>query len=461
MRGMFTRRTLISTSFLMGCHAVVRTPEQTFTPEQFGAKGDGITNDSDALTRMAAAVSLAGGGTIVFRPVTYIVGRQSSGLPGKFAFPPPDLLSFTNCSMPLILRGNGATLKAATGLRYGVFRPNGSALSTKMPYLGDGLATPYKAMIHVSGSTGSVEIYDIELAGPGDAVVLGGQYGDTGWQIPGSGILLTENRGPETVRGVYSHHHPLDGIMIDGLDQATGAPRRLIDVRVEDNGRQGCSIVGGRGYRFTNCSFSRTGRGTIRSAPGAGVDIEAENGKSVRDIGFDNCRFADNSGAGLIADSGDSARITLDRCTFIGTTTWSAWPRKPYMRFSGCTFVGSLSNAFGDDDPARAAQFARCLFTDDPALAPRGVVYGGPLADLSSARNVLFDECRFDASHGGTLPWSTHATYVDCTMTQKSRAKSFPRGQFRGRNTIIGNVDLYSSRIAGSLVVNGATVGSR
>lgn len=455
MRGVFTRRALLATSLLMGCHATVRANERTFTPEQFGAKGDGVTNDSDALTRMAAAVNLAGGGTIVFRPVTYIVGQQRLGVPGKYSFPPPDLLYFTKCSLPLIIRGNGATLKAATGLRFGVFRSDGSPLPTKLPYLEDGLATPYRAMIHVSGSTASVEIHDIELAGPGDAIILGGKFGDTGWQIPGSGILLTENRGPELVRSVHSHHHPLDGIMIDGVDETTEASRRVIDLRASDNGRQGCSIVGGRRYRFTNCSFRRSGRGKVSSAPGAGVDIEAENGKLIREISFDNCTFADNAGVGLIADSGDSARVTLDRCTFIGTTTWSAWPRKPYMRFSNCTFVGSLSNAFGDDDPARATQFVKCVFTDDPTLAPRGVVNGGPLADLSSARNILFDECRFEAAHASVLPWSTHAIYRDCTMTQKSRVQSFPRGHFQGQNTIIGNVDLNSSRIAGTLVVNG------
>src|SRR5690348_6156661 len=44
------------------------------TPEQFGAAGDGQTNDTDAFAKMTAAVNKAGGGRVVLRKTTYIVG---------------------------------------------------------------------------------------------------------------------------------------------------------------------------------------------------------------------------------------------------------------------------------------------------------------------------------------------------------------------------------------------------
>lgn len=437
--------------------------ERTFTPEQFGAKGDGRTDDSLAMARLSAAVSRAGGGTVVFRRTTYLVGRQGLNIGPGYLFEPQELLRFKGCHRPLHLRGGGARLLCAPGLRYGVFDRTGQAVNNPMPYLGPGLATPYRAMIHVEGCTGPVSVSDFELAGPGDAIVLGGQYGDTGWQIPATGLALVNNRGGERVERVRTHGHPQDGLLIDGADaDLPGVARTVVDVWADRNGRQGCSFVGGRGYRFARCRFTRTGRDKVKSAPGAGVDVEAEAGKHIRDLAFTDCRFEDNYGCGMVADTGDSEDVRFAGCTFIGTTSWSAWPNKPRFRFDRCSFVGPLVRAHGDPDPARAAQFVQCSFTDDPALSPTGKIYGGtnpdrPLADLSDARNVLFDRCRFRAVQG-VLPWSTGAIYRDCIMAQGTATHGFPRGRFVGTNSITGKVDLYGSTITGVLTVNGRRV---
>ena len=58
-----------------------RGGERTFTPEMFGARGDGRTNDSAAMARVSEAVSANGGGTVVFRRATYLVGAQSASGP--------------------------------------------------------------------------------------------------------------------------------------------------------------------------------------------------------------------------------------------------------------------------------------------------------------------------------------------------------------------------------------------
>ena len=48
-----------------------------FRPEEFGARGDGATNDTDAFARLSADVNLRGGGTVILgRGKTYLVGRQ-------------------------------------------------------------------------------------------------------------------------------------------------------------------------------------------------------------------------------------------------------------------------------------------------------------------------------------------------------------------------------------------------
>lgn len=435
-----------------------------FTPEMFGAKGDGRTNDSAAMAALSAAVSAAGGGTVHFRRATYLIGGQSAI--GRedvlYAFQPTPLLEFKGCSRPLVIEGNGAQLKCAAGLRYGVFSLDGAPRSHPMPYIGPGLASPYGFMLRIEDCTAPVEISDLELDGSLPDLLIGGQYGDTGWQIPASGLALVNNRAAETVRNVYTHHHAQDGLCIDGVDaELTERPqRRIANVRSEHNGRQGCSIVGGRGYMFEACRFSHTGRGGLSSMPGAGVDIEAEGGKINRDFSFIDCVFSDNVGCGMVADTGDSEGARFLRCTFIGTSSWSVWPAKPRFRFDRCTFAGAMAQAYGDEDAARAAQFLDCTLTDDPALSPSGRLYGGsntdrPLADLSAARNILFSRCTFLARHGAVLPWSVHAIYADCRMEQSSTTFSFPRGTYIGRSVIDGRVNVSGSMIRGEVVING------
>lgn len=429
-----------------------------FTPEAFGAKGDGVTNDTLAFRRMAQAVNERGGGTIVLRPRMYLIGLQMQGVDG-FAFAPVSPLPLSRCSRPVVIRGNGAVLKCAAGLRYGTFDPRtGAKFDHAMPFTQPGYtATPYDHMISVQQCSGPVEISDLELDGSVDSLRIGGPWGDTGWQIPAIGLFLADNRGGETVRNVRSHHHAQDGMMLRGTPWRAGdPPRTFTGVRCERNGRQGCSLIAGGGYQFRGCRFAETGMVKILSAPAAGFDIEAE-GAPIRNVRFALCEFSGNAGVGMVADSGDSADVRFDRCRFVGTANWAAWPRKPFFRFSRCSFVGPIVQCWGDTDPARATQFHQCTFTDTatPPVKGKQQVRPGPIANLNEGLNVLFSGCRFTVTHGWALPWSVRAIYENCTMRQVGGEQGYPRGQYRGTNIIAGNVDLYSSRLTGTVTING------
>jgi hypothetical protein len=430
-------------------------------PEDFGARGDGETNDTRAFAALSAEVNRRGGGTIMLgEKRTYIVGAQTRGNRDEWAWNPSPVIDLHELGAPLKIIGNGAQLRCQPGLRFGTFdRETGEPVKRPMPNLRrEELASPYIGLIALTNCRAPIEVRDVELDGNIERLQIGGPYGDSGWQIPATGLLLRGNLADETVENVYSHHHGQDGAMVIGTARRTGRTRvrRLI---CRYNGRQGLSITGGHGFDLEDCEFSHTGRSRITSAPAGGVDIEAEEG-AIRDLSFARCKFVDNAGVGMVADSGDSADARFTDCTFVGTTTWSAWPLKPRFRFDRCTFVGSVVHPFPDADPARATQFVGCRFTDDPKLSLTGKVYlgSGPIVDMAQSENVLFDRCTFDLVDAGVLPWSWRATYRDCTMRQRSKQTGMPKGQYLGTTTISGPVNLYGTKVIGTLTLNGKPV---
>lgn len=416
-----------------------------------------------AFARASAEINRAGGGTLQVPPGTYRVGAQSGPRGrGRGVSVADHVIRIEGCRRPVAVLGGGATLKVVDGMRFGAFDPqSGRAHKSRMPFLDPDYRVDGCILIYVGGCAGSVRIEDFDLDGNSRAYALGGEWGDTGRQAGGDGLICEGNTGGVHIANITSRDHGRDGIMLIHYGLTARSPQypvTLTDVVCTGNARQGLSWVGGNRLTARRCRFERTGRGRFASAPGAGLDIEAE-GSVCRNGHFTDCRFVDNVGCGLVADSGDSADMLFERCTYIGTTNWSAWPRKPGFVFRDCLFVGSIVNVFGDADPRRATQFIGCRFHADPALSPGGRIYGSHLADLGSgAANVLMRNCDFYAkSPSIALPWTpADIRYDNCRFRQTGTMTSYPRGVFTGTTRIVsaGNVELYGSQLKGPVTLN-------
>lgn len=383
----------------------------TVTPQMFGAKGDGVTNDTDAFNAVAEYINAMSGGTVFIPRGLYIVGKQEfAGETGLgYAYLGADIMFFENCSTGVTVTSDGAVLKVADGLKFGAFDPtSGEPYPSDAPFTDSDYRATVGNMLRFQGCGPVVVRGPLELDGNLQNLIVGGEWGNTGRQLQAYGVWERENQS-FYIEDVYTHHHALDGLLCGyrGLSEGDPkTPKTLINIRSEFNARQGCSWVGGIGLTAINCRFSDTGRGyntsldgVLHSSPASGFDIEAES-SICRSGVFINCEFINNRQTAVVADTGDSADIMFIGCRFAGTV----WPKKPGMRFVNCKFHGDILAVYGSAIPTEAAQFEGCVFSDED--------YGG--WELSPSVTNLF----------GTQPanrvYLRNCT-IKCTKTRPGR----------------------------------------
>lgn len=428
--------------------------------QDFGALGDGITNDTDALNAAGSVLSSQGGGILSLPAGTYVVGKQefTAGVTSK-AYTTYPIINISNCERGVVIKGNGSKLIAADGLRYGSFDPvTGDPYTPpSLPFTdADYAISAYPCMINISDCY-SVHVSDLELNGNNENLILGGEYGDKGRQIQSDGIRII---GCYSVAldNIKSDYHPLDGIYYRNADlSATDSPTPLLikNVDANYNGRQGFSNTGGILGTAINCNFSHTGKGGLFSSPGAGVDFEPA-GSCIRKFTFSNCQFADNTGVGFVADSGNTADVRFLGCYFIGTSNWSLWADKPKMYYENCFIAGSVTSLYGGsfDD---ATIIKNSIFTDDPSYSPTGTIFADPLGviHMSYGNGVRIEQCHLESTQGKLLRLNG-GILKECNLVMKAGTEYIADHDFAihlGDSTLIDCT--ITEDIQGTLPVDG------
>ena len=384
---------------------VLQRPSPIINVRDYGAKGDGVTNDTYAFAQASAYISSVGTGTLLIPPGKYIVGKQASisgGTANSQVYKPDPIIQIQNCRGPVLIEGQSGdsddvrvVLRAADGLRFGSFDPaTGAVYNPALPFTDIRYrADAYTGMIELRGNS-SVTVRNIDLDGNLDGLALGGLWGDTGRQCGATGIYCDRNT-KVTISNVLVHHHGLDGVQISNpFLQATDIrPHSLQGVVSRYNARNALSWVGGSGLSATSCKFSHSGRGRFHSSPAGGVDIEPEDTHMQSGI-FEDCEIIDNLGLGVGSDNTNSAvnsvsDVAFRNCQIVGTTYYSLLVRNPGFLFQGCRIVGAMTTNPGSVFPASSIRFVDSHITDVAKLA----FAPGLLIDCSYGSSTAFDRC--------------------------------------------------------------------
>ena len=312
-----------------------------FTPEEFGAAGNGVIDDYDAFQRMAAAINRSGGGLLALRPgARYFLDRAVTATNGITD------VQFQGCSL-LEIRGNNASISVKGDIHRDVPTTRGLA----------GLRFEDCA---------EVQVRNLQLIG--NVQLMTRQPNITEATTHG---LVFGGCNDVRVENVLVRHFATDGIYVRASTHADAAGRhrtsRRFAVRNSKflfNARQGLSVIQLRDATFEDCDFSHTGYIAAPAvsgpygvhAPGAGVDVEPNYTPFTPyavdvltgNLAFRRCRMVGNLGATISAVmySGDRAAIenvSFEDCTL--ETSDASKSRYGFMfdvpggKVTGCTLT--------------------------------------------------------------------------------------------------------------------------
>lgn len=391
----------------------------------FGAKGDGVTNDYPAFKAVSDYVKNTNlKGYAIHLPTPddcYAVSGQTFEVGKGFTCKPILDISFATLQdKSILLQSDNAKIKQMSGQYFGAFDKNTKQkLNTTTPiYMGWGdnyntvkdVATTadLKFILHFENIKSLIINGKIELDGNRDGMNIGGVWGDTGWQLFAYGIRIAWVKQFD-IANINSHHHCCDGIYIAGWNDDTNPDKPLADVKgvarnlnSQYNSRQGMSLTGGQNISFYDCIFDNTAlpEFSVKSAPRQSVDIEAEISK-IRNITFYRSYFGRAGAQSIGMEAGDSKDVKFYNCEFVNDLGTALWANKPKLKFVECYINGRVEKNFRTENDSERTIYQNCTFTDDPAINPNFTNTDAAYLFLSSGANPKLIDCTFNLYKSG------------------------------------------------------------
>ncbi len=270
-------------------------PEPIFNVKDFGAMGDGVTDDYPALRAAYEAVNAEGGGTLLYPPGTYLIDQYRTRDNGV-------ALSLTGCD-GLLVEGYGAKIEVK-----GSFHRPADLSPTESGY--------NSVIVLQFINCKNFAVRGFELNGNvqdmtrDEAIIEGPSHG-----------IVTNQCTDYTIEDIYVHHFAGDGVYIGDSSAISDRNGHITRVTSKFNARDGISLIAARGILVRDSVFENNGwqRGEYPPHnPCSGVNVESSQSLSLDvktgDITFEDCVFKDNRLSQVQAASIRKENITFRRC---------------------------------------------------------------------------------------------------------------------------------------------------
>lgn len=357
---------------------------QDINVRDYGATGDGVTDDIAALESAGAALHATYGGTLFFPPGIYMISRM---------WEPPDrshLLGANAPSAPSTTPVNslGSTVRLMSGFTWGAINDNGAAISlsekeeitvenltfdTAAATLPNPTAANHTAVIHTNGNVNFINVRIRGVYSAGASKIWGMKHVSGGTWVRARNLSIYSCDRGLHVRGI-GHGFYESCYFGNCTDENLGL---AVNNDVWDS-------AGGR-LSFSNCLIDET----FGSRPSCVI------GTTVTDVTFDQCLFFGSTGTPSLQDAG--TRNVYTACRFkpwaSNTGNIALSLSCPEATFIGCYIESSSGQAHVSWGSASArAMFLGCTFGTGTGVTGSGVgtfVLRSSAGDLAVTRDPL------------------------------------------------------------------------
>lgn len=328
------------------------TPKVNVAAYGFSESASAYEN-SIALQKAATAVNATGGCIVEFPEGTFNVGYQefagAAGLGYSYQSVKHFIISYL--AKPVLLKFNNTKIKFGEGLRVGSFDPvTGAAMPTRQTSMD---YRAYRGILfgvigcQYVGVTGQLEIDFL-----GETVILGGEFGDKGYQCPEYGFWFIDNRQLSFNANYIAKNGAMDAIYLAGINESD-CFAEVSGLNIDRMGRTGVAVAGGSNIRISG-KVTNSGLGSIVSAPGHNFSIETE----VRKV--DNVELNIVSSGALTSSfniynskPGYVRNVRVVGGVLENNVGWACTSNTSNLKYIGTTIrgvIGKHTNEFFDSD---------------------------------------------------------------------------------------------------------------